>query len=132
MIYVNKIDNRITFKIKAVLSRSFNTGNNKITCRAKNKVTKDKNLENVPHLKITKLLWVHCNIVNNDYQQDSGTLYTFIPNKSFGPLLDISPKNFIFLKTFESGFPYIEVWLNGQNYNVLEKEDKMNINLVIN
>ena len=55
MIYVNKIDNRITFKIKAVLSRSFNTGN-KITCRAKNKVTKDKNIENVPHLKITKLL----------------------------------------------------------------------------
>ena len=73
----------------------------------KSKITKDKNSENVPHLEITEVVLVHWNIVNNDYQQDSRVLYTFVPNKSFGQLLDISPKNFIFLKTFDSEFSYI-------------------------
>ena len=52
-----------------------------------NKVTKDKNAVNVPHLEITEVVLVHCNIVNNDYQQDSRALYTFVPNKLFGSLL---------------------------------------------
>ena len=55
----------------------------------KSKITKDKNGENVPHLEITEVVLIHCNIVNNDYQQDSRVLYTFVPNKSFGQLLDI-------------------------------------------
>ena len=63
-----------------------------------NKITKDKNSENVPHLEITEVVLVHCNIVNNDYQQDSRVLYTFVPNKPFGSLLEISPTNQIFLK----------------------------------
>ena len=75
----------------------------------KNKITKHKNGENVAHLEITELVLVHCNIVNNDYQHDSRILYTFVPNKSFGQLLDILPKSFIFLKTFHSEFSYIEV-----------------------
>ena len=75
----------------------------------KSKITKDKNGENVPHLEITEVVLIHCNIVNKDYQQDSRVLYTFVPKKSFGQLLDISPKNFIYLKTFHSGFPYIEI-----------------------
>ena len=49
-----------------------------------NEITKDKNGENVPHLEITKVLLVHCNFVNNDYQQDSRVLYTFVRNKPFG------------------------------------------------
>ena len=69
---------------------------------------KDENGENVPHLEITEVVLIHCNIVNTDYQQDSRVLYTFVTNKSFGQLLDISPKNFIFLKTFNSKFSYIE------------------------
>ena len=80
--------------------------------RTKSKVTKNKNGENVPHLEINELLLVHCNIVNNDYQHVSRALYTFISNKSFGQLLDISPKYFIFLKTFNSEFSeflYIEI-----------------------
>ena len=80
--------------------------------RTKSKVTKNKNGENVPHLEINELLLVHCNIVNNDYQHVSRALYTFISNKSFGQLFDISPKNFIFLKTFNSEFSeflYIEI-----------------------
>ena len=52
-----------------------------------NKTTKDKNGENVPQLEITEVVLVHCNIVSNDYQQDSGVLYTFVLNKPFGNLL---------------------------------------------
>ena len=59
-------------------------------------ITKDKNGENEPHLEITEVVLVHCNIVNNDYQQDSRVLYTFVPNKPFGSLLEISPTNHIF------------------------------------
>ena len=66
----------------------------------KNKITKVKNGENVPHLEITEAILVHCNIVNNDYQQDSRVLYTFVPNKPFGSLLEIAPTNFLPLKTF--------------------------------
>ena len=63
------------------------------------KITKDENGENVPHLEITEVVLVHCSIVNNDYQQGSRVFYTFVTNKLFGQLLDISPKSFIFLKT---------------------------------
>ena len=66
----------------------------------KSKTNKNKN-ENVSHLEITEVVLINCNIVNNDYQHDSRILYTFIPNKSFGQLLDASPKNFIFLNTFD-------------------------------
>ena len=104
----------------------------KLLGSTKSKITKDENGENVPHLEITEVVLVHCNIVNNDYQQDSRVLYTFVPNKSFGQLLDISPKNFIFLKTFDSEFSYIEVWFTDQNSKPLEIEDKINITLVIN
>ena len=68
----------------------------------KSKVTKNKNGENMFHLEITEVVLEQCNIVNNNYQRDSQALYTFVPNKSFGQLLDISPKNVIFLKTFDS------------------------------
>ena len=59
-------------------------------------------------------------------------MYTFVPNESFGQLLDISPKKFIFLKTFDAGFSYIEAWLTDQNSQPLEVEDKTNITLVTN
>ena len=64
----------------------------------KYRITKNGNGENVHHLEITEVILVHCNIVNNGYQQDSRVLYKFVTNKSFGQLLDILPKNFIFLK----------------------------------
>ena len=68
----------------------------KLLGSTKNKITKDKNSENVPHLEITEVVLVHCNIVNNDHQQDSGILCPFVPNKPFGSLLEISPTNHIF------------------------------------
>ena len=96
-IYINKIENRITFKIKNGYSLELLTKETmKLLGSTKNKITKDKNEKNVPHLEITEVVLVHCNIVNNDYQQDSRLLDTFIPNKSFGSLLDISPSNHIF------------------------------------
>ena len=90
-----------------------------------NKITKDKNSENVPHLEIIEVVLVHCNSVNNDYQEDSRFLYTFFPNKPFGSLLEISPKNNIFLKTIDSEFQTTEVWFTNQNSQPLKIEDKI-------
>ena len=97
----------------------------------KNKIAKDKNDENVPHLEITEVVLVHCGIVNNDYQQDSRVLYTFVPNKPFGSLLEISPTNHIFLKTFNSEYDEIKVWFTDQNSQPLEIEDRINLTMMI-
>ena len=110
-IYVNKIENRLIFKIKDGYTLELLTPETiKLLGSTKNKITKDKNGENVPHLEITEVVLVHCNIVNNDYQQDSRVLYTFLPNKPFGILLEISPTNHIFLKIFNSEYDEIIVW----------------------
>ena len=87
--------------------------------------------EIVPHLEIVELVLVHCNLVNNDYQQDSRILYTFVPNKQFGSLLEISPSNHIFLETFNSDFREIKVWFADQKSRPLEVEDKINVTLII-
>ena len=81
-----------------ILYRTFNVSNDIY------RATKDKNDENVPNLEITEVELALCDIFNNDYQEDSRILHTFTPNKLFGQLLDISPKNFIFLKTFNPEF----------------------------
>ena len=94
--------------------------------------TKDESGENVPQLEVTEVELVQFNIVNNYYKQDLRVLYTFVSNKLFGQLLDISPKNFIFLKTFNSEFSDTEVWFTDQNSKPEEIEDKINITLVIN
>ena len=87
MIYINKIENRIAFKIKIGYYLELLTPETmKLLGSTKSKINKDENGESVPHLKITEVKLVHCNIVNNDYQQDSRALYTFVPNKSFGQL----------------------------------------------
>ena len=103
----------------------------KLLRSTESKVTKDKNVENVPHLEITEVVLVLCNMVNRDYQQDSRVLYTFVPNKSFGSLLDISPSNHIFLKTFNSEYNEIIVWFTDQNSQPLAIEDKINLTMVI-
>ena len=75
----------------------------------KSKITEDKICKNVPYLEITGVVLVHCNIVNNYYEQDSRVLYTFVPNKLFAQFLYISPKKFIFLKAFDSEFSYLSL-----------------------
>ena len=109
-IYISKIENRITFKIKTGYYLELLTSETmKLLGSFQNKIGNNKNDENVPHLEITEVKLVHCNIVNNDYQQDSRVLYTFVPNKTFGQLLEISQKYRIFLKIFHSEFQIIEV-----------------------
>ena len=131
-IYVNKIENRITFKIKDGYSLELLTPETMKSLEStKNKITEDKNGENVPHLEITEVVLVHCNMVNNDYQHDSRVLYPFIPNKPLGSLLEISLANHIFLKTFNSEYNEIEVWFTDQNSKSLEKEDRINLTMVI-
>ena len=131
-IYVNKIENRVTFKIKNWYSLELLTPETmKLLGSTKNKITKDKNCENVPHLEITEVVLVHCNIVNNKYQQDSTVLYTFVSNKPFGSLLEISPTNHIFLKPFNSEYDEIIVWFTHQNSQSLEKEDRASLTMVI-
>ena len=95
------------------------------------RINKDQNGENVPHLEVVELLLVHCNLVNNDYQQDSRILYTFVPNKAFGRLLEISQTNYVFLKTFNSEFQEIKIWFTDQTSKPLEVEDKANVTLII-
>ena len=103
----------------------------KLPGSAENKITKDKNGENLPHLEIVELVLVHCNLVNNDYQQDSRILFTFVSNKAFGSLLEISPTNHVFFKTFNSEFREIKIWFTDQKSMPLEIEDKINITLII-
>ena len=95
------------------------------------KITKGTNGQNLCNLKITKVILVHCNIVNNGYQQGSRVFCTFIPSKLLGQLLDISSKNLIFSKTFNSAFSYIELWFPELSSKPLKAEDKINITLVI-
>ena len=132
-IYTNKIENRITFKIKRGYYLELLTPETvKLRASTKSKISKDKNNEIVPYLKITEVVLIHCNVVNDSYQQNSRVLYTFVSNKSFNQLSDISPENFIFLKIFDLEFLYIEVSFTYQNSNPLEIEDKVNITLGIN
>ena len=99
---------------------------------SKIKINKDENDENVPHLEITLLVLIRCIIVNNNFQQESRVLFAFASNKSFGQLLDISPKSFTFLTTFNSEFSYIDVWITDQNSKLLEIDNKISMLLAIN
>ena len=130
--YINRIENRITFKIKKGYYLELLTPETvKLLGNTESKITKDKNGENVPHLEVVELVLVHCNLVNNDYQEDSRILFTFVPNKTFGSLLEISPTNQVFLKTFNSEFQEVKVWFTDQISKPLELEDKINITLII-
>ena len=131
-IYVNRIENRITFKVKSGYYLEILAPKTmKLLGSAESKITKDQNGENLPRLEVVELVLVHCNLVNKDYQQDSRILYAFVPNKTFGSLLEISPTNHVFLKTFNSEFQEIKIWFTDQTSAPLELEDKINVTLII-
>ena len=116
LVYANKISNRIVFKIKTgykleLLSKE----TMKLLGSTKDA---DKNSENVPRLENVEVVLVHCNLVNNSYQQASRVLFTFVPTKQYGQLISISPHS-------------IEVWFTDQNNNTFF-EDNVNICLIIN
>ena len=133
IIYINKIENRITFKIKSGYYLELLTPETMklLGSTVVSKINKDKNGENVPNLEVVEVVLVHCNLVNNDYQQESRILYTFVPNKTFGSLLEISPRNHVFLKTFNSEFREIKVWFTDQKSRPLDVEDEINVTLII-
>ena len=103
----------------------------KLLGSTESKITKDKNGENVPHFEVVELVLIHCNLVNNNYRQNSRILHTFVPNKPFGSLLEISPPNHMFLKIFNSEFQKTKVWLTNQTSKTLEVADKIKLTLII-
>ena len=131
-IFVSKNENRITFKIKNEYYPELLTPETmKLLGSTESKITGEKDGENVPHLEVVELVLIHCNVVDNSYQQNSRILYTFVQKKPFGSLLEISSSNHTFLKRFNSEFQEIKVWFTDQNNNPLEVEDKINITLII-
>ena len=103
----------------------------KLLGSTKKDVDKDKNGEDVPKLKSVEVVLVHCNLVNNSYQQASKVLFTFVPNKQFRQLITISPHSLTMLKTTNKGFQSIQVWFTDQNNRPLEIEDSVNITLLV-
>ena len=139
-IYINKIEDRITFKIRTgYYLKLLMPEMIKLLGSTKSKITKDENDENVPHLEITEVVLIHWNIVNNDYQQYSRALYkyatlsmTIFHQKMLYSFFIFSYYYIKFLLTFNSEFSYIEVWFTDQNSKPIELEDKTNITLIIN
>ena len=102
LVYANTINNRIVFKIKTgykleLLSKK----TMKLLGSTKDIIDSDKNSENVPRLENVEVVFVHCNLVNNSYQQALRVLFTFVPNKQYGKLISISPNSLIFFKNNE-------------------------------
>ena len=133
LLCTNTINNRIVFKIKSgykleLLSKE----TMKLLGSTRDTIDADKNSENVPKLENLEVVLVHCNLVNNAYQQHSRVLFTFVPNKQYGQLISISPHLLVSLKMMNTDFSEIEVWFTDQNNNALEIEDNVNISLIIN
>ena len=133
LIYANTINNRIVFKIKTgykleLLSKE----TMKLLGSNTDIIDSDKNSQNVLRLENVEVVLVHCNLVNNSYQQASRVLFTFVPTKQYGQLISISPHSLLFLKRMNTEFSEIEVWFTDQNNNALEIEDNVNISLIIN
>ena len=103
----------------------------KLLGSTKKVVDKDKNGENVPKLESVELVLVHCNLVKNDYQHTSKVLFTFVLNKKFGQLLNISPHVFTMMNTVNTEFSYVEIWVTDHSIKVLEIEDNVNLTLII-
>ena len=129
---MNRIKNRIIFKIKSgykleLLSKE----TMQLLGSSSNTIDSDKDGELVPKLEVVEVVLVHCNLVNNSYQQASKVLFTFVPNKQFGQLITITPDSQTMLKTTNAEFSFTEIWLTDQNNRPLEIEDNVNITLII-
>ena len=94
-------------------------------------VDKDKSGENVPKLESVEVVFVHCNLVKNDYQHTSKVLFTFVPNKEFGQLMNISPHSLTMMNTINTEFSSVEVWFTDQTSKAFEFEDNVNLTLII-
>ena len=97
----------------------------------KKDIDQNKDGEIVPKLETVEVVLVQCNLVNNNYQQASKVLFTFVPNKQFGQLITISPHSLTMLKITNTEFSFIEIWFTDQSNRPLEIEDNVNIALII-
>ena len=127
--YVSKIEDRITLEIKLTNHLKLLTLETMELFQKAKKYIHEKDSKSVPHLEITEVALVLCNVVNNNYQLDSRVLYAF--DQLFDQLLEISA-TFLFLKAFNSEFPYNEVWFIDRNSETQEIEDKIKLTLAIN
>ena len=131
-IYPNKIKNRIAFKVKTGYKLGLLSSETmKLLSSTKKDNNQDKDREDVPRLGSAEVVLVHCNLVNNNYQQASKVLFTFVPNKQFGQLINIAPHSLTMLSTTNTEFSFIEVWFTDQNSEPLEIEDNVNLTLII-
>ena len=103
----------------------------KLLGSTKKDVDQDKDREDVPKLESVEVVLVHCNLVNNNYQQASKVLFTLVPNKQFGELINIAPHSLIMLSTTNTKFSSIEVWFTDQSSEPLQTEDSVNLTLII-
>ena len=85
----------------------------------------------MPRLESVEFVLVRGNLVNNNYQQASKGLFTFVPNKQFGQLITIVPHSLAMMKATNAEFSFIEIWFTDQNNRPLEIEDNVNITLMI-
>ena len=131
-IYPNKIKNRIVFKIKTGYKLELLTLETmKLLGSTKKDVASDENSENVPKLESVEVVLVHCNLVKNDYQHISKVLFSFVPNKKFGQLINISPHSLTMMNTVNTEISFVEVWFTDQVSKALEIEDNVNLRLII-
>ena len=131
LIYPNKIRNRIVFKIKTGYKLQMLTNETIALLGDGPIVDTNKNGKNVPGLEKVHSVLLQCNLVHNDYLQNSKLLYTFVPNNAFDQLLSIQPQELMRSKTTNSIFDYIEIWCTDQDNNHLQIEDKVNVSLII-
>ena len=131
-IYPNKVKNRIVFKVKTSFKLELLTLEAmKLLGSTKKVVDKDKKGENVPKRESVEVVLVHCNLVKNDYQHSSKVLFSFVPNKPFGQLINISPNTLTMMNTVNTEFSSVEVWFTNQNSKALEIENSVNLTLII-
>ena len=129
---MNKLKNRIVFKIKTGYKLELLSEETmQLLGSLKKGINQNKDGELVPRLESVKVVLVHCNLVNNNYQQASKVLFTFVPNKLFGQLIAITPHSPTMFKTTNAEFSFIEIWFIDQNNRPLEIEDNVNITLII-
>ena len=131
-IYVNKIKNRIVFEIKTGYKLELLTKETmQLLGSSKKVIDVNKDGEIVPRLETVEVVLVHCNLVNNNYQQAFKVLFTFVPNKQFGQLITFTPHSPKMLKTVNAEFSFIKIWFTDQNNRPLEIEDNVNIALIV-
>ena len=129
-IYPNKTKNRIVFKIKTGYKLELLTHETmKLLGSTKKDVNSDKNSENVPKLESAEVVLVH--LVKNDYQHTSKVLSSFVPNKQFEQLVNISPPSLTMMNTINTEFSFVQVWFTYQASKALEIEYNFNLTLII-